>query len=52
MQTSGGLGLVFQYFFMVGSGIGAGLLLPFAAAMLIKSKLSEGLPWRRNSRSS
>lgn len=52
-MQSNGIGLVFQYFFVVGFGVGSGLLIPVVIGLWAKNKISEGgFTWRRNSKSS
>lgn len=46
------LGLVFQYFFTAGAGIGAGLVVTVGGGLLLYSKFGRGNGlWAKNKRS-
>lgn len=48
-SSGGGLSLVFQYFFAVGSGIGAGLVATIGGALLIYNKVKgANIKWLGN----
>lgn len=50
MPTGNGLDLVFQYFFIAGAGIGAGLLLTIGGGYVIYKKIGGLKVWEKKSK--